>query len=54
MTRHTSKNDITGDRIRSKPTSKQYQDNWDLVFDKKAAKLKRAESLKRKKNENKK
>jgi len=27
-----SKNDITGDSIRSKPLSKEAEDNWDKIF----------------------
>jgi hypothetical protein len=27
-----SSNDITGDRLISKPTSKQYQENYDRIF----------------------
>lgn len=27
-----SKNDITGDMIRTKPATKEYQDNWDRIF----------------------
>jgi predicted nucleotidyltransferase len=27
-----SKNDITGDSIRSKPLSKEAEDNWDRIF----------------------
>lgn len=49
----TSKNDITGDTIKSKFPNKAYSDGWDMIFNKKSAKIKRAESLKRKKNENK-
>jgi hypothetical protein len=30
-----SKNDITGDSIRSKPLSKEAEDNWDRIFHKK-------------------
>ena len=30
-----SKNDITGDSIRSKPLSKEAEDNWDKIFGKK-------------------
>jgi len=30
-----SKNDITGDSIRSKPLSKEAEDNWDRIFRKK-------------------
>ena len=48
----TSKNDITGDSIKTKHNNKKYRDNFVLVFNKKAAKIKRAESIKRKKNEN--
>lgn len=29
-----SKNDITGDSIRSKPLSKEAEDNWDRIFGK--------------------
>jgi hypothetical protein len=29
-----SKNDITGDSIRSKPLSKEAEDNWDKIFGK--------------------
>jgi hypothetical protein len=29
-----SKNDITGDSIRSKPLSKEAEDNWDRIFSK--------------------
>lgn len=31
----TARNDVTGDRIRSKSNSQQYKDNWDLIFGKK-------------------
>lgn len=31
----TAKNDITGDNIKSKLTSNEYRDNWDLIFGKK-------------------
>jgi hypothetical protein len=30
-----SRNDITGDSIRSKPLSKEAEDNWDRIFGKK-------------------
>lgn len=30
----TSRNDITGDKIQTKPTTKEYADNWDRIFDK--------------------
>lgn len=30
-----SKNDITGDTLKSKVTSKQFRDNWDAIFAKK-------------------
>jgi predicted small secreted protein len=30
----TSKNDITGDWIKSKPHSKQFDENWDRIFKK--------------------
>lgn len=29
-----TKNDITGDSIRSKGTNKSYSDNWELIFGK--------------------
>jgi hypothetical protein len=28
----TSRNDITGDKIQTKPTTKEYADNWDRIF----------------------
>lgn len=31
----TSTNDITGDSIRTKTTSEEYRNNWDLIFRKK-------------------
>jgi len=31
----TAKNDITGDAIRSKNSSKEYASNWDRIFGKK-------------------
>lgn len=49
----TSKNDITGDSIKSKLPNKAYSDGWDMIFNKKAAKVKRAAKLKRKNNESK-
>lgn len=30
----TTKNDITGDRIATKVTSKSYRDNWERIFGK--------------------
>lgn len=27
-----AKNDITGDKIQTKPTTKEYSDNWDKIF----------------------
>jgi hypothetical protein len=33
-----TKNDVTGDSIRSKLPSKAYSDNWDRIFGKKKAK----------------
>jgi hypothetical protein len=27
-----TKNDVTGDKLQSKTTSKKYRDNWDLIF----------------------
>ena len=35
----TSTNDITGDRIISKPTSDAYRQNWDRVFSKPSPKF---------------
>lgn len=29
-----SKNPITGDKIQTKPTTKEYSDNWDRIFSK--------------------
>lgn len=29
-----TKNDVTGDKLQSKTTSKKYRDNWDLIFKK--------------------
>ncbi len=31
----TAKNDVTGDALRSRPTTEKYRDNWDLIFGKK-------------------
>jgi hypothetical protein len=31
----TAKNDVTGDLIKTKSSSQQYRDNWDLIFRKK-------------------
>ena len=28
----TTTNDVTGDRLASKPNSKKYRDNWDKIF----------------------
>lgn len=28
----TCRNDITGDKIQTKPTTKEYADNWDKIF----------------------
>jgi hypothetical protein len=28
----TSRNPITGDKIQTKPTTKEYEDNWDRIF----------------------
>lgn len=28
----TAKNDVTGDSIKSKPTSEKYRENWDKIF----------------------
>jgi len=30
-----SRNDVTGDEIKSKTSNKQYADNWDRIFGKK-------------------
>lgn len=30
----TCRNDITGDKIQTKPTTKEYADNWDKIFGK--------------------
>lgn len=30
----TSKNDITGDEIKSRSSSKEFRDNWDKIFKK--------------------
>lgn len=30
----TSRNDVTGDKIQTKPTTKEYADNWDKIFGK--------------------
>jgi hypothetical protein len=30
----TAKNDVTGDELRSKISTTQYRDNWDLIFKK--------------------
>ena len=30
-----TKNEITGDKIQTKPTTKEYSDNWDRIFGKK-------------------
>jgi hypothetical protein len=27
-----TKNDITGDKIKSKESSQRYRDNWDIIF----------------------
>ena len=35
----TSKNDITGDWIKSKPHSKQFDENFDRIFKKKEARI---------------
>ncbi len=29
-----TKNSITGDKIKSKPNSNKYRDNWDIIFNK--------------------
>lgn len=32
MADKTTKNDVTGDSLRSKPTSDAYRDNWETIF----------------------
>ena len=32
MSKKTSRNDITGDWMQSKPNSEQFEKNWDLIF----------------------
>tara|TARA_R110000868_G_C10441901_1_gene725432 strand:+ start:386 stop:571 length:186 start_codon:yes stop_codon:yes gene_type:complete len=39
----TSKNDITGDEIKSKTSSDKYRDGWDRIFSQK--KVKKVETL---------
>ena len=34
----TAKNDVTGDALRSRPTTEKYRDNWDLIFGTKKSK----------------
>ena len=31
----TTKNDLTGDKLQSKISNKNYRDNWDAIFSKK-------------------
>jgi hypothetical protein len=31
----TTKNDVTGDSIKSRVSTRAYRDNWDKIFDKK-------------------
>lgn len=45
-----TKNDITGDSIRSKGYSKAYADGWERIFGKKTPKPKTGASPKSKKN----
>lgn len=33
----TAKNDITGDKLTTKPASEAYRDNWDRIFGEKGA-----------------
>lgn len=40
-----TKNEITGDSIKSKGPSKEYSDNWDAVFGKKKKKLSESETM---------
>jgi hypothetical protein len=35
MSKNTSRNDVTGDWMQSKPNSKQFEKNFDLIFRKK-------------------
>ena len=42
-TQLVTKNEITGDSIQSKVTSKSYLDNYDAIFNKKEQKLKQKE-----------
>ena len=39
----TSRNDITGDWLQSKPNSEMFEKNWDLIFGKKKEEPKLAE-----------
>lgn len=52
-----AKNDITGDKIQTKPTTKEYSDNWDRIFGKadklKESRDKEAEDMLNKLKENK-
>lgn len=35
----TSKNDITGDKLATKPASEAYRENWDRIFGKRSVTL---------------
>ena len=39
-----SKNDVTGDELRSKPNSDKYRSNYDSIFGKKKCAVKNAEN----------
>lgn len=41
-----SKNDITGDEIKSKPTTKEFEEGWERIFGKKCNKKGKEEALK--------
>jgi hypothetical protein len=41
-----SKNDITGDKLVTKPVTKAYEDGFDLIFGKKCIKAGKEEALK--------
>jgi hypothetical protein len=41
----TSKNDITGDLLKSKPSTKKYEDNFDKIFGKKNIQAGKDEAL---------
>jgi hypothetical protein len=43
MSKNTSRNDVTGDWMQSKPNSEQFEKNFDLIFRKKKEEPKLAE-----------